>query len=384
MRFRILHTNMHRGGWGGQPNRILLLSKGLMERGHCVIIAAPKRATLIERAREAGIPTFDDLRFPKKFNPVTFVKEIIKIARLIEENQIQIVHTHGSQDTWIATLAARLLGKRILVIRTRHNTFPVANHLANRLLYRCLIDHVIVVSQGITEVYKSTGVLGHKIEELTTIYSVVEPSRFKNWEKQKKEIEKEFGIGRNTPVVVKVARLAKEKGHIYMLDILGKLCKFLNIKAFALGEGPLKRELKRKKKELKLGCLHFTGLRRDVPGFLGCADLFLFTPISGESLGTAMLEALYMRVPPVTFLVRGVDASIRDGQNGFVVKARDTDKAANRAKLLLLNRRVKQKMGATGKKVIERQFLLNHLICGTERLYSRLWQGTRAKQALSS
>ena len=37
---RILHTNFHRG-WGGQPSRILMLSRCVADLGHEVVIAAP-------------------------------------------------------------------------------------------------------------------------------------------------------------------------------------------------------------------------------------------------------------------------------------------------------------------------------------------------------
>ena len=58
MELSILHTNFHRG-WGGQPARILMLSLGLARRGHRVVISAPEGSILAERARKAGIETFE-------------------------------------------------------------------------------------------------------------------------------------------------------------------------------------------------------------------------------------------------------------------------------------------------------------------------------------
>ena len=372
MKLRILHTNMHRGGWGGQPNRILLLSKGLKERGHFVIIAAPKGATLIKRAQEEGIPTYDDLEFPKKFKPHVVVKEILKLKKLIEKEDIQIVHTHGSQDTWAATLAAKLCNPPRIVVRTRHNTFPVANHPGNRMLHRVFIDHIIVVSQGIIETYKKTGVLGHKIDKVSTIYSVVNPERFKDAQKEKEIVSKRWNIEPQDLTYVKTARLAKEKGHIYFLKAAKEISSKIRCRFFALGEGPLKKELEETAQRLNLSNVTFTGTVKEVPGFLAHCDAFLFTPISGESLGTAMLEALYMKVPSVTFWVQGVDASVEDGKTGFLIKIMDYKGLACKALSITLNRKLRRHLGTNGRKKVESQFILQKLIEYTEKVYLEL------------
>ncbi len=370
MKLRILHTNMHRGGWGGQPNRILLLSKGLVERGHHVVIAAPKGATLIKRAREAGIPTYDDLEFPKKFKPHVFVSEVIKLKKLIEREKIDIVHTHGSQDTWVATIAAKLARNRPVVVRTRHNTFPVANHFANRLLYR-MIDHLVVVSQGIIDIYKKSGVLGDRINGVTTIYSVIDPARFEDAERQAEKVVREFPqIGGF--ILTNVGRLAPEKGHDRLLEVARKLKGLFRFRLFVLGEGPLRRELERKRDSKGLEEVVFTGLRSDVPGFLRASDVFVFTPVSGESLGTAVLEAMYMGVPPVSFLVRGVDASVEHGKTGFLAEVGDDVKMAGAVKKILSNRALRKRLGLNGRAKIGRCFVLSCLLDSTEALYKSL------------
>ncbi|WP_158508706.1 glycosyltransferase family 4 protein [Thermosulfidibacter takaii] len=363
---------MHKGGWGGQPNRILLLSKGLIERGHFVIIAAPKGATLIKRAQQYGIPTFDDLEFPKKFKPHVTLKEILKLKRVIEENDIDIVHTHGSQDTWAATIAAKLCTPPKIVVRTRHNTFPVANHPGNRLLHRVMIDYVIVVSQGIVNTYKKTGVLGDKINFIKNIYSAVDPAKFDACDEMAKNVKQEFQLG-NELVFVKVGRLAKEKGHKNYIKIAKNLSKLLKSKFFALGEGPLREDLERLCRQEGLeSCFYFTGLRNDVCGFLRNSDTFIFTPISGESLGTAVLESLYNKLPPVSFNIRGIDASVEHGQNGFLTEVKDTETATKYTLKIATSKKLRTRLGCNGKRKIEKQFLINKLVKDTEKLYYEL------------
>ncbi len=345
---------MHKGGWGGQPNRILVVSKELKNLGHQVTIVAPKGATLIERARKEKIDTFDGVRFPKRFNPLTFCREVLALSRVMNEKGIEVVHTHGSQDTWVATLTAKLfLARPVPVVRTRHNTFTVRNHVANRLLYRVLIDRVVVVSRAVTELFRKTGVLGAKVDRCVTIHSVVDSAeRFNPRTVTKAGVRGELGIPRNAVILLKTARLAPEKGHIHALKVLEKLSGQVNqVHLLLAGEGPLLTELQEVAKRMGIEKqVHFLGLRPDVPNLLRESQLFIFTPTAGESLGTSALEALAMEVPVVAFWMGGIDASVKDGENGYLLPVGDTEGMVRQTLLLLTSPRGRKVMGKRGRR----------------------------------
>ena len=67
-KLKIFHINMHRH-WGGQPNRVLTESIGLSQLGHEVWVAGPRGALLTQRAREAGLKTFEELELRRGFRP---------------------------------------------------------------------------------------------------------------------------------------------------------------------------------------------------------------------------------------------------------------------------------------------------------------------------
>ncbi|MEO0278894.1 MAG: glycosyltransferase, partial [candidate division WOR-3 bacterium] len=273
---RILHTNMHRGGWGGQANRILEKSKGLIKMGYEVIIAAPKGATLIERARIFGIDVFDNLTLSKKFNLIYFVKDLINMVLLMKSKRVDVVHTHGSQDSWVASIAARIVDSSIPIVRTRHNIFTVRTHWFNKLLYRILTDYLVAISFAVFDVYKKNGVLGKSIEKVKVIYSAVPVEQVIG--DRVTEKEHEF-------VVVNVGRLAREKAQEFFVKFVSKLKTKLKLKAFILGEGPREHFLRSMSRELKVDdVLVFTGLTDKVKEFLSVADLLVSTSVS-EGLG---------------------------------------------------------------------------------------------------
>ncbi len=341
-----------------------------------MVIAAPKGATLVARARKAGIDAFDGVRFPKRFNPLTFLKEVMALRLLMDTQGIEVVHTHGSQDTWVSALAAKLFRNRpVPVVRTRHNTFPVANHLANRFLYRVLIDRVVVVSRAVTALFKETGVLGSKVERCITIHSVVDAEkRFNPLWVSPANIRKELNIPPHAFLLMKTARLASEKGHVHAIKTLKRLREQIpEIHLILAGEGPLRESLQRYARELGMEeNVHFLGLRDDVPGLLKDSDLFLFTPTAGESLGTSALEALAMEVPVVAFWMGGIDASVKRGETGYLVPVGDVAGAASRALFLLSNPRGKVVMGKSGRRRMRRYFSPSHLVEGNLRVYAEV------------
>jgi len=99
--------------------------------------------------------------------------------------------------------------------------------------------------------------------------------------------------------------------------------------------------------------------------------MFVFTPTAGESLGTAVLEALYMRVPVCAFKVGGVDASVEPGKSGFLYNVGDLESLVNSMKMVFQRKLIK-KLGLNGRKIIEKKFLLFQLVKGNLWVYREI------------
>ena len=56
---RLFFINMHRH-WGGQSTALLTLASELARRGHELVVAGVKDSELMQRARKAGLRTFDE------------------------------------------------------------------------------------------------------------------------------------------------------------------------------------------------------------------------------------------------------------------------------------------------------------------------------------
>jgi glycosyltransferase involved in cell wall biosynthesis len=87
------------------------------------------------------------------------------------------------------------------------------------------------------------------------------------------------------------------------------------------------------------------------------ADVFCFpTFYASETFGLVVVEAMSCGLPVVATNWRGLPAVIDDGVNGFIVPPRDPVAFAERLALLLLDRQLRERMGAAGRRKYEAMF----------------------------
>jgi glycosyltransferase involved in cell wall biosynthesis len=311
---KILHANFHKG-WGGQSNRILIVSKELQKKGHEVIISAPAESELLKRANNEGIKGFDGARFRRGFAPFSLYNDIIKIRSLIEKERFDIIHTHGSQDSWAAALAMSFVKNRPILIRTKHNIFPIKDHAANRWLYGKATDKIICISRAICDYCVAKPYIAP--EKLTLIHSAVDGEKFERGNRDRFrtewKLEGKFAAGIT-------GRLCQEKGHRVLFQAVREIRdRIPELMLLVVGTGNLYQKLKEYAREQGIADrVVFTGFRKDIPDVLSGLDLFLMPSLS-EGLGTAVLEAAAAGLPIIASNIGGIPDIIESGKNGLLV-----------------------------------------------------------------
>lgn len=369
MGYKVFNINMHRA-WGGQPNRVLTESVELTRRGHEVWVAGPEGCELVRRARERGLPVFEQLALRRGFRPAPLWRDRQTLRRLFEREGFDLVHTHGSQDSW--AVAAALLGMRPrpACVRTRHNTFPIAGHPLNRWLYRRMTDHVITISPQVNRYLTDAGLKDET--DITPIYSAPDFERF-DPDAVTPADRSEFGFGPEHTLVIMVGRLAPEKGHIHLVDAAARLReRHPEARYLFAGTGRSRPAIEARIAEQGLGDLiHLTGFRKDVPALLAASDIFVLSPVDGESLGTSILEGFLMGLPAVATDVGGVRESVRDGQTGFLVPPARPEPLAEAIARLLEDAALRRRLGRAGAELVRAEFTPTQIALQTEKVYEK-------------
>ena len=367
---KVLHTNFHRG-WGGQPARILMLCRGLEERGHQAVIAAPRGSVLAARARDAGLATFEEAAFRKPKHLASTIADLRRLGAHLAAGRYDLVDAHGSQDLWTTVVARRFMAApRPPLIFTRHNTKRVAPHPFNRWLYR-QVDHLIVVSGSVLERYRpflDRGDLDR--DRVSTIHSAYRPDRFHPGI-DGSVLRAALGIGAATPLVGAVGRLVPDKGQDDLLRAAAAILRRRPDARFVLvGTGTAEPALRALAAELGIGpaCL-FLGFRDDVPAITAALTVAVLASVDCDASPAVLKEALACGVPAVATDIGGAAEILRPGETGLVVPPHRPDELA-RAVLALLDDPARARgMGRRGSADVAARFGPDRLVEETLTAY---------------
>lgn len=313
---RILQTSFHTE-WNGQVARIFLLSRELVRRDHSVVIATPAGSALARRASDEGLPVFTDVSFKKTNQPISFARDVLALGRLARAEHFDLLHTHGSQDTWAAIAAKRLFQLRPPLLLTRHNTKPVRFNRTNRWLYSRGLDDLVVVSRASLETYKpffDAGVL--KREDVAVIHSSVDLDRFAA-AADPAALRAELGIGKDAPLVGVVGRVSKDKGHEVLLEAIPDVLKEFPDTVFVFA-GKVGRRLGPKiratihEKTLE-SSVRLLGFREDIVAITAALDVSVLPAVGTDSSPAVLKEAILLGKPVVASRLAGLPEIVPEG-----------------------------------------------------------------------
>ncbi len=357
----ILHTESSRQ-WGGQEQRILGEAAQLSKRGYRVIIACRPDSRILRRARQAGIKT-RKVNMHSGFN----LKAFLKLVWLIYREKVNIVNTHSSKDSWLASLAVRLTTCS-KVIRTRHVSIPIPKHPFN-IVYR-LAHKIITCGEMIRQAMIKDNRL--EPEKIVSIPTGVDLRRFDSG-LGGSAVREEFGIGPDIPLVGTVGIIRSEKGHFYFVKAAQRILEEKSgVRFLIVGNEPKGDTVRRQIKELGLEKeIIMAGLRDDIPQILAALNIFVL-PSLKEGVPQGVAQALAMKKAVVATAVGGVPELIENGRTGILVPPRDVEALAEAILELLNDKEKAKRLGENGRHLIEEKFSLEEMVEKIESLYCDL------------
>lgn len=375
----ILETEFHLH-WGGQPAVVLLLAQKMAEAGHTLTIAAPPGSEMERRARELGIAVFTECHFQRGFRPAAFQRDLRALGRCLREREIDIVHVHGSQDSWLAGLANRWLGGRAKIVKTKHSTLPVKNHLANRWLYKTLCAHCTVVAGALRP-----QLLGLVPEERVSVIHAPIADHFFQADAPPLDLRGELGLPPKTPLIGHVARLSNPKGQDVVIDAAPHiLAAHPQAKILFIGTGEEYHRLQDRIAAAGLkDSVFLLGFREDIISLLRNLDVVLLPSVSGEGSPVSLKEAMSQNVPVVATPLAGVPEIITTGENGILVEPNNPTALAEAVVDLLTDSEKAGRIAAVGKKIVQERYSGEVVAAAFLEIFSRLQQEPVAKKTRS-
>jgi len=360
--WRIAHSECSLG-WGGQEHRVLAELTGFQRRGSQVALLAPRESQIFQRAVKAGVPVFHlqtgKLRFPF---------EVLRIARWLRRERIEVLNPHSSADGWLVGVAGRL-ARVPLIIRTRHIDVDYPNRWLSRHAFTTLADHVITTSQKIASHFQKTFHLPN--ERITTIPTGIDLGAFSPDTTPAQLFS--GNVSDSLPAIGMVSVLRSWKGHGTFLEAARRLVDEGFAARFVIvGEGPIRHVVEKQIADLKLAAhVTLTGHREDVPAVLRALDVLVIASTKHEGVPQIGLQALATKTPVVGSNVGGIPEIIRPGETGRIFPAGDAKALATALRETMANRAATQAMTERGRQFVESKHSLDAMLDTLEAIYSR-------------
>lgn len=159
------------------------------------------------------------------------------------------------------------------------------------------------------------------------------------------------------PSILYVGRLHKIKGIDVLLNAVPKLMeKMQHLHIYITGSGPEEGNLKKLVKTLNIEenvkFLGFASNGQKYP-YYKSADVCVF-PSLYETFGIVLLEAMALGKPIVASNVGGIPFLVEHGKNGLLFDCGNVEDLAEKTRILLENKELREKMGKTGKEMVKK------------------------------
>ncbi|SFW31377.1 glycosyltransferase family 4 protein [Chitinophaga sancti] len=304
---------------GGESHVLSLVDAMDKERFEPVVLSFTDGA-MITRLQEMGIRHYV-IPSLKAFDPSCWKR----VKTLIQDEQIDIVHAHGSRAASNLYIPARMSGRPLLYTIhgwSFHDDQPFLQKQA-RIWSERLLTSGTKANISVSASNRDTGVQHFSGFKSTVINNGIDLSRF-NPDNAANTIRTELGIPASNTVVGYIARITHQKDPFTLVYAFKKVLEqHSNITLLVVGEGDLKEGMVSLAATLGIADhIVFQPFRGDVPALLQAIDVYCL-PSLWEGLPIGLLEAMAMRKAVIVTAVDGSKEIVADRQNGLVVPARD-------------------------------------------------------------
>jgi glycosyltransferase involved in cell wall biosynthesis len=338
----------------GTPVHLFELVRRLDRAEFDVEVCCTRRSgPLLERFEEIGVPVHD-LDLPIVYRP-SFLPRLARVTAMVRRRRHDLVHASLFVPDVFGTLAARL-GGAARVINSRR-MMPADEAPRRRTAYRLAnrwVDRIVTPSEAV----RRSCVQHEKVapERVVTVPNGIDPRRVRDAEPA---ADLPAGPG---PLLLTAGGINPLKGHDTLVRALPHiLSRFPAARVAVAGDGPLREPTAALAERLGVrGALHLLGVRRDVPGLLRRADLFV-QPSDSEGMSNAVLEAMAAARAVVATRAGGNPEVVEDGRTGLLVPPRDPEALARACVELLGDAPRRAAMGHEGSARIDRHFTVERM-----------------------
>ncbi len=366
---------------GGAQENTLLTCEGLARRGHEVLLlAGPEtgpEGSLHERARGGGY-TFEVVApLRRAVHPMLDWRCRGDLARRFRDWCPEVVHTHSSKAGILGRLAARDAGVPWIVHTVHGMSFNRTQSAAARWAFRAaerwcagLSDRIICVADAMSRQCLASGV--GCPEQYVTVYSGMEVEAYDPAAADRAVVRRAWGFDDGAVVVGTIARLFENKGYEQLMAaMVPAAAREPRMRFIWVGGGSYGDRYRAELERLGLSDrVVMTGLVAPgaIPGLIAGMDMLVHAS-QWEGLPRAVVQAMLMERPAISFDIDGAPEVVIPGRTGELVPLNDVGRLAEAMVRLASDAELRRRMGQEGRKHCLASFDHRRMVEQIEHVY---------------
>ncbi len=319
------------------------------------------------------------------------VRTVYRLARILKQGRIEVLHTNLSRADWVGRLAGRLAGTPVIVssIRNLHREMYRGEYggavavLASRLdrWTGRWADVLIALSEDVKDRLLSEG---FPVQQIVLIPNSVDLDGLREIERDPRTKQQLLNVPESATVVGTVAVFKEQKGYPYLIEAAGCIRRTRpDVYFLIVGSGPKALEIHRQIADRGLeSAFVCVGQQVDVRPYLAAMDVFAL-PSLWEGMPRAMMEAMAAGIPVVGTNVSGIRDLIEDGVTGLLVPAGDASSLAEAIMSMLADPIRAREYGEAARRRVQERHSASASALRHAELYADLLERTQRPSAVS-
>ena len=347
----------------------IFLAEKLIKHNYTPIIIS-KSSKILSFARDKNIKTSSG-RWLERQNwngsrvlllPIYVIWQIILTIwyfGLFTKNKIDIVNIQSRDDFIAATIAGRMLGKRVIWTDPQELKYIwdnvdrwFKNPVGKMVRWAARFAHKITVfSESERSLINENIAAGGQVwQKIKVIYNGVDDLADKY---KKVDHDKNFRF-------CVASHLTIEKGIGEVINAFNKLSgDHKNIKLMIIGSGP--DEVKFREEAEGNSNIEFLGYKEDLLPYIAKADLFI-RPTYREGFSMALIEASMLSCPIIATAVGGNIEVIKNNETGILIHPKDALTLYDSMEKLFKDTNLRQKIANNARKQYEQKFQFDKIV----------------------
>jgi len=355
-----------------QPQIVLFEDGPIAEmlREEAQVHILPLAAEIQERRKDS----LDTIRIRDLLQLSALPSFIVRLSRMMERLEVDVVHTNSLKADILGGIAARLARKRVVWhVRDRitEDYLPSATVRAFRQLARLIPHAIIANSHSTLDTLRGPACASPRArrDSITVAHDGFDFA----------ELPAPEETSQSDLVVGLVGRISPWKGQDVFLRAIHRIhlefpgARFHIIGSALFGEKAYADRLRTLCSELGLdACVDFCGFVRDIQKHISTLDIVVHASTIPEPFGQVIIEGMAAGKPIIATRGGGAAEIVVDGVSGLLVSMNDSEALASALRSLIADASLRTRLGVGGRRRVEDAFRIEFTAAKVGRVYSEL------------